>query len=175
MPKPEKVQQLEQLKAELQEAGNFFLIEFSGVPAPEFNRLRAQIREAGGRLKVTKNTFLVKAFKALEIEGLDQALVGPTAVVLCGEDPVAPAKAVLDFADEVGGVRLKAAYVEGQAYDAAGAESIAKLPSKMELQAQALAAINGPLAEFVGILSNVINELVWLIDAKVKEDGGGEG
>ncbi len=176
MPKPEKVQQLEELRQALEEAQNFFLVEFTGLTVSAMTALRGAIIDAGGRLKVVKNTLLRLALQQLGIDGqLEEVLHGPTAVLLCGEDPVAPAKAVVDFAkDNDVDVRLKAGYVEGRTLSAEEAEAVAKLPSKMELQAELLGLLMGPMQELVGILNAVPAELTYVLQAKADEEGGGQ-
>ena len=176
MPKPEKVQEVEQLREAIEQAGNFFLVEFIGLTVSAMTALRGAIIDAGGRLRVVKNTLLRRALQELGIaESFDEVLHGPTALLLCGEDPIGPAKAVVDFAKENGvDVRLKAGYVEGRALAADEAEAVAKLPSKIELQAQLLGLLMGPMQELVGILNAAPAELTYVLQAKIDEEGGGE-
>ena len=177
MPRPEKVEQVQRLREALSEASNFYLVEFIGLSVPEMNQLRAAVAEATGRLQVVKNTLLRRALQELGIDGeLESCLVGPTAVLYCAEDPVEPARAIVEFAKEHEGVRLKAGYVEGRTVDAAEAERIAKLPSKMETQAAIVGAIGGPLTEIVGLMNAVVSELVYVLQAvedKRREEGEG--
>ena len=175
MPRPDKVQKVEELRQAIEEAGNFFLVEFTGLPVSAMTALRGAIIEAGGRLTVAKNTLVRLALQQLGIDGeLEEVLRGPTALLLCGEDPVGPAKAVVDFAADNGvDVRLKAGYVEGRTLNAEEATAVAKLPSKMELQGQLLGLLAGPMQELVGVLNAAPAELTYVLQAKVDEEGGG--
>lgn len=177
MPKPAKIKEVEALREALRSSPNFYLVEFSGLSVTATNNLRGSILRAGGELRVAKNTLLRLAMRA---EGLPQAveawLEGPTALLLCPSDPVAPAKAVLDFAADMaeGVLRLKAGIVEGRVLDAAGAEAMAKLPSKVEIQSAVVGALAGPLNSLVGTLNGALSELVFTLQAvadKRKEEG----
>lgn len=175
MPRPDKVEEVQRLREVVSAAGNFYLLEFTGLSVSEMNALRGAVIEAGGRIEVVKNTLLRLALRELEIDGeLEQCLVGPTAVLYCPDDPVEPAKAVREFAQEHEGVRFKGGWIEGQAVDAARADQIAQLPSKLETRAAVAGAIAGPLNELVGLLNAVVSELVYTLQAvadKRQEEG----
>src|SRR5690606_41015666 len=89
---------VQELREQLGNAATFFLVDYQGLSAGEFGQLRTQAREAGGRVLVAKNTLINVVLKEQGVEGLDEALTGPTALVLVGEDMAAPVKAITDFA-----------------------------------------------------------------------------
>lgn len=177
MPKPAKVKEVEALREALRTSPNFYLVEFRGLSVTASNSLRGKILEAGGELRVAKNTLLRLAMREEGVpQGIEAWLEGPTALLLCPDDPVAPAKAVLDFAADLadGQLRLKAGLVEGRVLDAAGAEAMAKLPGKLEIQSMVVGAIAGPLNSLVGTLNGALSELVFTLQAvadKRKEQG----
>jgi large subunit ribosomal protein L10 len=177
MPKPQKISEVDELTQAVEAARNFYLVEFTGLSVTAMGNLRGKILDAGGRLKVAKNTLLTLAFRAVGVEsGIEESLVGPTAILLCPADPVSPAKAVADFAQEAGNavVRLKAGWVEGALLDAKGCEAMAKLPGELEIKSMVVGALNGPLQGVVGAMSGLLRELVGTIDAyveKSKESG----
>lgn len=177
MPKPAKVTQVEALREALKASPNFYLVEFSGLSVTATNSLRGKILEAGGELRVAKNTLLRLAMREEGVpEAIEAWLEGPTALLLCPQDPIAPAKAVLDFARDLsaGTLRLKAGMVEGRVLDGAGAEAVAKLPGKLEIQSTLVGAIAGPLNSLVGVLNSALSDLVFTLQAvadKRKEEG----
>jgi len=166
VPKQRNITAVAQLVEALRQSPNFYLVEFRGLSVAAIDELRGAVLEAGGRLQVAKNTLLGKALAEVGLdESLSACLVGPTAVLYCLKDPVEPARALREFAKDHEGVRLKAGYVEGQVLDAAAADSVAQLPSKLEIQGSVVGAINGPLRDLVGLLQACVSELVYVLDA----------
>ena len=56
MPRPEKVQAVEDIKQRLDAAPAVFLTEYRGLSVPQQEALRAGLREAGAEYKVVKMT-----------------------------------------------------------------------------------------------------------------------
>lgn len=177
MPKPVKVTEVADLTEALKASPNFYLVEFSGLSVSATTDLRGKILEAGGEMRVAKNTLLRLAMREVGVpEGVDGYLLGPTALLYCPEDPVMPAKAIADYAEDMasGTLVLKAAYIEGELLDGAKAEAMSKLPGKLELQGMVVGAIAGPLNSLVGTLNGAASELVFTLQAvadKRKEQG----
>ena len=168
MPKPQKISEVEELTQAIKEAGNFYLVEFSGLTVTAVSDLRGKILDAGGRMRVAKNTLLTLAFRAIGVDAsIERSLVGPTAILLCEGDPVSPAKAVYDFgvALNKGTLVLKAGWVEGTVLDAKRAESMAKLPSQLEIKSMVVGALSGPLQGVVGAMSGVMRDVVYTLEA----------
>ena len=61
MTKEEKAQYIDDLTAELQEAGIFYLADTSDLTVETINALRRKCFQSNIRLKVVKNTLLEKA------------------------------------------------------------------------------------------------------------------
>jgi large subunit ribosomal protein L10 len=124
------------------------------------------VRAAGGRLLVAKNTLINVVLKEHGVEGFDGHLQGPTALVLVGEDPVAPAKALTDFAKDhpkdlpaAKGGRLQGSFVGPEAL-----AKIAKLPPREQLLSQLIGVLQAPLVQLVGVLQAPQQNLVTVID-----------
>src|SRR5690606_41011092 len=124
------------LREWLGDADSFYLVDCKGLSAGEFGRLRATVRAAGGRILVAKNTLISVVLKEHGVEGFDETLQGPTALVLVGEDLVAPIKALTEFAKDHPKElpKSKGGRLEGSILGEDALTRIAKLPSKKELQ-----------------------------------------
>jgi large subunit ribosomal protein L10 len=160
-----------QLRELLADASTFFLVDYQGLSAGDMHKLRARVRNAGGRLLVAKNTLIHVVLREHGVEGFEDTLQGPTALVLVGEDPVAPAKALTDFAKEhprdlpaAKGGRLQGALVGPEAL-----AKIAKLPSRNELYAQLIGVLQAPMVQLVGVLQAPPQNLVSVIDNYVSK------
>lgn len=176
MANPRNSASVEELRGLLEGAHTFFLVDYQGLSAGELSSLRAKLREAGGRLLVAKNTLINVVLKDQGAEDLSESLKGPTALVLIGEDPVAPAKALSDFA-KAHAKDLpvsKGGLLQGGKVDSSALERIAKLPSRQELQSELLGVMLAPLQQLVGVLEGPQRNLVSVItnySDKLKEEG----
>ena len=92
------------------------------------------------------------------IDAFDEVLHGTTAVALSKDDQTAPARVLGKFAeDHEDFFNLKAGYVEGVAYDAAGVEKLSKIPSKETLLAQLVGSLQGSIQKLAATLQAVVD------------------
>ncbi len=154
-------------------ATHAFLVDYRGVTVPQVTELRDKIRESGGQYVVVKNRLMLRAIEGAAIEGLKDHFQGTVAVAYTNEDPVALAKALSDFSDDVPAIEFRAGLVDGQAVAADQIEQIATLPSREELIAKLLFLLQSPIARFVRALGAIPQQLVTVLDqvAKAKEQG----
>jgi len=136
-------------------AQSIIFYDYRGLTVEEVTELRKQMREAGVEYKVLKNTMIRRALAALEIEGVDAILEGPTAVAVGKEDPVAPARVLNDFVKKVKKTEIKGGVVYGKAATLAEIEYLATLPSKEQLIASLMSVINGVTSKFVRTLEAI--------------------
>jgi large subunit ribosomal protein L10 len=171
MANPRNQASVAQLRELLADASTFFLVDYQGLSAGDLHALRAKVRAAGGRLLVAKNTLVNVVLKEHGVEGFDTTLQGPTAIVLVGDDPVAPAKALTDFAKDhpkdlpaAKGGRLQGSIVGPETL-----AKIAKLPPREQLLSELIGVLQAPLTQLVGVLSAPQRDLVTVIDNYVSK------
>jgi len=154
------------LREQLGDAQTFFLVDYQGLSAGEFAKLRAKVRAAGGRILVAKNTLINVVLKERGVEGFEATLAGPTALVLVGEELVAPIKAITDFAKDHPKElpKSKGGRLEGSVLGEDALTRIAKLPSKQQVQSQLVGVLLAPLQHFVGVLAAPAQKLVTVIN-----------
>ncbi len=164
-------------QSRLQEAPVLYLTDFSGLDVKSITVLRDRLHESGAEYLVVKNRLLKRALETadMELPDLSEHLKGPTAVILAGEGPVGPAKALTDFAKEHGdrptfkvGIMDQQLLVEGQF------KRLATLPSREELLAQLAGALQAPMASLAGVLQAKLQETAGLLDA-LREKKAEEG
>lgn len=164
-PRPDKVAEVEALEARLRASSIVILTDYRGLTVGEIGTLRGKLRSASLEYRVAKNTLLSRAAQRVGVVGLEPHLTGPTAVVFGNDDPGVPARVLQDFIRQFRKLEIKGGVVEGQALDAAGVQALATLPSKPELLARVVGAVQGPLYSLVTVLNAAPRGLVTVLDA----------
>ncbi len=165
MPKPQKVAKVQEISAKIKETKGVVIVNYRGLNVKEETELRKKLREAGAEYVVLKNTLLSLAAKEQGIEGLEQYLAGPTAVAFGINDPVAPAKVIRDFIKQNKKMEIKGGLLGTEVINPAQVEALADLPSKEQLLAMLVRALQGPIAGLVNCLQGNIRNLVYVLEA----------
>ena len=168
MPTQEKVETVEKLKRRVDGATTLVLTEYRGLTVQQLNELRKQLRAVSAEYTVIKNRLARLAGADTGLSTLERHLKGPTGLVISTKDPVAVAKALTTFARTNQALAIKAGYVEGQVLPAPELRALSELPSKDVLRGQIVAAIQGPLAQLVGLLSAPQREIAYVLAERGK-------
>ncbi|MCB5255843.1 MAG: 50S ribosomal protein L10 [Candidatus Cloacimonetes bacterium] len=88
---------VQNLVERLRGAKAIVLVDYKGINIEQVNELRKRFRAENVDYMVQKNTLLKIALNELEITELDEYLNGPTAVAICLDDEVSPARVVSQF------------------------------------------------------------------------------
>ncbi len=160
------------LKERLQDAKAIVLVDYKGINIEEVNQLRTRFRNEKVDYLVQKNTLVKIALHDLGITGLDEYLVGPTALAVSKNDEVAAARVVVKFLKEVMEEKefpkFKAGFVAGNVLDAGQMSALAKLPSRDELLAKVLGSAQAPISRLLGVTQGIIRKFVYAVDAVAK-------
>lgn len=143
------------LREEIQKSEAAFLTNMVGLTSNDAVRIRKEIREADGKVVVTRNTLFNKAAQGTKYEGLLKGLKGPTAVAFAFKDASAIAKVLHNAGKEFELVTVKAGVLAGQALSAKDVESLAKLPSRDQMLSTLLATFQAPVSAFVRVLDAI--------------------
>lgn len=165
MPTARKENAVKELRDRLAESQNLFLTDFAGLTVEEITKLRRELRKDGSSYAVVKNTLFKIAAGEDISKQLDGFLAGPTGIVFAGSDPVAPAKAIKQFADDSKKLGIKAAIVDGKFVDKKQVEALAALPPKAELIARLVGSLASPLRGLVTVLSGNQSGLVRVLNS----------
>jgi large subunit ribosomal protein L10 len=137
----------------------------SGVTVEDINVMRREVRKTGSESRVVKNTLLQRALHNLKIDGLDGFLSGSTLVTFGYEDPVAPVKALFDFADKCKKFSFKGGYLQGKVLDTNQLKSLSTLPGRKELLGMVASVMQGPIRNLVSVTQGPIRKLVYALEA----------
>jgi len=141
------------------------LVSYQGITVADDTKLRADLRKAGVKYKVLKNSLLNFAVKEAGLAGLTEVLEGTTALAVNTEGETAAAKILCEYAKKNEKFVIKAGFVEGKVIDADNVKALAKLPSKEVLIAQVLAGFNAPITGLVNVLNGNIRGLAVALNA----------
>jgi len=166
----QKQQVAQDLKERFAKSKIVIVTDYMGLDVSALNALRRQLREADCEYQVVKNTLLIRASEGTDIAVLKEAFKGPNAVALSYEDPVAPARVLMEFAKANSKLEIKAGALKGKLLNAGAIKSLSELPSREILLSQLLSTMNGVPAAFVRVLGNIprqmLNVLVAIKDKK---------
>ena len=113
MNRQEKAELIETLQTTLNASSTVVVTHQVGMTVAESSDLRAKMREAGAGFKVTKNRIAKLALKGTAYEDLESMFAGPTAIGT-STDPVAAAKALVDFAKDNDKLTIVGGSMEGK-------------------------------------------------------------
>jgi large subunit ribosomal protein L10 len=165
MNRTEKERIVQELAQRLADTQATFLADYRGINVEQATLLRRELTQAGVEYRVVKNSLLKLAAKGTPSEDLRSYCVGPTAIALSGDDPIAPAKILSKFAGDVEAFELKAGVLSGKLMSVAEISALAELPSREELLAMTLSTMNAPISNFVGTLAAIPRSLVQVLNA----------
>ena len=157
----QKEEQVKELAEKMQKSSLILLTDYRGINVADVTELRKNLRNANGSYTVIKNNITRRALAESKIEGLDDLLVGPTAVITAEDDYLAPLKAVYEYAKNNDFYKIKGGVIDGKVVSAEELITLAKLPSREEL-----------LSKLAGSLLGTISKLAVALDqvAKQKEE-----
>jgi large subunit ribosomal protein L10 len=162
---------VDEVKDRLTGSAATLLTHFRGLSVTELAELRVKLREVNADVRVAKNTLTRRAAAEAGFDGLEELLVGPTALVFCDEDPVAPAKALKAFAKNHPELVIRGGYLDGEVLDEDAAIKLADLASKEELLTQLAGLMYGALADTARLLQAPLEKQARLVQALI--DAGG--
>jgi len=171
----QKQKDLDALTEEFKKASSAMIVGFNKLTVPKDQELRNQLREAGVRYEVVKNTLARKAAEGTPFEQAAEHFKGVTAIAIGEGDPVSLSKAISKFTKANPDVfTFKVGVVEGKVVALKDVDAIASLPSKEELVSKIMFLINCQAQRLVTVLSAVPRNLAIVVKQIGEQRNGGE-
>jgi large subunit ribosomal protein L10 len=142
----------------------------TGLSVAEVTQLRRQMRSAGASYRVTKNRLVKRALEGTPFAGLSPLFTGPTAIAF-SRDPVAAAKAAVEYANRNTKLTIVGGGLSGQLLDQAGVKALAVLPSLDELRGRIIGLLNAPATKLAVLLQTPGGQLARVLAAHAEKDG----
>ena len=132
MPSQKNIDEVTQLTEKLDKATAVYFTDYLGLDVLSVTELRSEFFEASVEFKVVKNTLLKLAANNINLEGLDDFLIGSTAIAISYDEPTAPAKVLKKFTENHDKPEVKAILFDGELLDGSEFKKFANLPTKDE-------------------------------------------
>jgi large subunit ribosomal protein L10 len=174
MERSQKAEAIKDIRARFDKMSSAVFLDFTGMTVDEVSKLRDKFREKGIDYKVVKNKLVEQALADHAwSKGLKPILRGMTGVAWSFEEPSAAARVVKDFVKDNEKLKVKAGLLEGQILSSkAVSDQLATLPNKDEARSMLLATLLAAPQTFVRLLTVPGRDLVGVLAAKKRKDGG---
>jgi large subunit ribosomal protein L10 len=143
---------IQSLKSDIEKSKAIFLTNLIGISSNDAVKVRKAVRDAQGKVVVTRNTLFKKAAVGTPAEALLSDLSGPHAVAFAFEDAAAVAKCLKDAGKDLELVSLKGGVLDGQQLNKAQVQQLADLPSRDQMLGTLLATFMAPASAFARVL-----------------------
>ena len=169
MDRAEKQELVASLHEVFSDAASVVVVHYDGLTVAEITALRAQMREVGATLKVTKNRLTRLALKDTDYEGIGDLFTGPTAIGFAA-DAVAAPKALAKFAKDNEKLRILGGGMGNTVLDTAGVKALADLPSLDELRGKLVGVLQAPAQKVAAVTGVPAGQLARVFGAYGNQD-----
>ena len=163
---PAKAKAVDGLQQELERATGLIVTDYRGLTVAELQDLRRKLRPKGVEYHVVKNSLFSRAAEGSGRAAIRTLLNGPTAVALGTGDEVELAKGFIDETKMFKAMKIVGGFLGGRVMSAEDVQSLAKLPSKLQLQATLVGSLQAPLGQTVAVLQAPLAQLIRILNAK---------
>ncbi|MEX1219004.1 MAG: 50S ribosomal protein L10 [Solirubrobacterales bacterium] len=159
MNRDEKAAVIEEISEELKASEAIFAIDYRGISVAQAAELRGGLRDANASFRIVKNRLTKIAAEKAGVTGLNDVLVGPTALTFVKGDTAQAAKAITTFNKVHEVLTYKGGLMGETLLDEANFTAIAKLPSRDVLNAQLAGIVASPIVSLTRGLGSMISGL----------------
>jgi large subunit ribosomal protein L10 len=164
MARPDKAAAVAELTDKFSSSSAVVLTEYRGLTVKALKELRRSLGE-NATYAVAKNTLTTIAAREAGVAGIEEHLVGPTAITFVEGDPVVVAKGLRDFARTNPLLVIKGGVLEGKALDADEVRKLADLESREVLLGRVAGGMLGVLQQAVSLVAAPLSQAARLMAA----------
>jgi large subunit ribosomal protein L10 len=156
---------IDEITDKLKRSKSIIFTTFSKLGVKENEMLRSALRKEGGEYYVAKKTLLMLAAEKLDLKGFNLKDCKQNISAVFGyEDELAPAKTIDKFKkSNPDKVEFYGGFLDGRYINNIEVQELAKLPSKPELLARLVGAVNSPVSGLVNGLAGNLRNFVGVL------------
>jgi large subunit ribosomal protein L10 len=173
MARPDKVAAVAELTEKFSSSSGAVLTEYRGLSVKALKDLRRSLGDAA-TYAVSKNTLTQIAARDAGVPGVEELLVGPTAIAFIAGDPVTVAKGLRDFSRTHPLLVIKGGVLDGKSLTADDVRKLADLESREVLLARVAGGMQGVLQQAIGLISAPLSQAARLLAALQEQRAGQE-
>ncbi len=151
----QKKQEVSELAEKIKAAKVVLLTDYRGINVSDVTDLRSKLRNSEVEYKVIKNNITRRALEECKIEGLEDALEGPTAVIIGNNDYLDACKTIYEYAKDNEFYKIKGGIIDGKVVSPEEIITLAKLPSRETLISMLAGALLGNISKLAVALDQV--------------------
>ena len=142
---------------------------YAGLTVADMQKLRMQMKQAGAKVKVAKNSLAKIALDGTDAASVASLLKGPTVIAYSG-DPVAAPKVATDFAKGHEKFVILGGAMGKTALNPDGVKALASLPSLDELRAKIVGLIQAPATKIAQVIVAPAAKVARVVQAYASKD-----
>jgi large subunit ribosomal protein L10 len=127
------------------------VLNYKGLNAENFVKLRSSLKDTGSNIKIIKNTLLRRAVAGTDFSYLDSHFHDQIAISY-SDDSVALSSVISKFSRENSSIKIETVCFGGKAMEVAFVEELASLGSLEEIRAKFIGILRAPGSQFVRLL-----------------------
>ncbi len=164
MARPDKAAAVAELSGKFTSSAGIVLTEYRGLTVKAIKELRRSLGE-NATYAVSKNTLTTIAAREAGVDGIEEHLVGPTAIAFIDGDPVVVAKGLRDFARTNPQLVIKGGVLDGKFLSSDEVKKLADLESREVLLAKVAGGLQGVLQQAISLVSAPLSQAARLLAA----------
>ena len=164
MARPDKAAAVAELSERFTQSAGIVLTEYRGLTVKALKDLRRSLGD-DATYAVSKNTLTTIAAREAGVDGIEDYLVGPTAIAFIDGDPVVVAKGLRDFARTNPLLVIKGGVLDGKFMGPDEVRQLADLESREVLLAKVAGGMQGILQQAISLVAAPLSQAARLFAA----------
>jgi large subunit ribosomal protein L10 len=164
-----KKKSVEELNGQFKAIGVAVVAHYSGLTVAQMQTLRAQMKQAGASVKVSKNRLAKIALDGTDVSSIASLLKGPT-VIATSNDPVAAPKVAVDFAKANEKFVILGGAMGTTPLNVDSVKALASLPSLDELRGKIVGLLVAPATKIAQLTNAPAAKVARVVQAYATKD-----